>query len=178
MSKISKITLLEMRFEYMRMLKEVGDLENVEAYPYKNNRFVTDENWEVNVDFDRIPYGMFDQLNIPTKRQNTFNVSYDVNGEQSQYKKTNYKQLIRILKTVADIIKDFINSDSKVEALAFLAANKDPQKLITRTDSQKSAIYKSIIVQSISKLDSKWKLKEVEVGGPEFNGFILIKEKI
>jgi hypothetical protein len=182
MSKIdpdkSKITLLEMRTEYLRILHEVGDLENVEAYPYENNNFTTDENWKVKVDFDVVPFTEFEQLNLPTKRGNTYNVSYDVNGEQSQYKKTTYKQLIRILKTVSDIVVDFVKGKDTVEALGFLAANKDPQKLITHTDPQKSAIYKVIIVKSISKLGSKWKLREVEIGGPEFRGFVLIKTKI
>jgi hypothetical protein len=182
MSKINpdnkKVTLLEMRFEYMRMLKEVGDLENVEAYPYENNSFTTEENWKVKVDFDVVPFAEFEQLNLPTKRRNTYNVSYDVNGEQSQYKKTTYKQLIRILKTVSNIVVDFVRGKDTVEALGFLAANKDPQKLITHTDSQKSAIYKAIIVKSISKLGSEWKLREVEIGGPEFKGFVLIKAKI
>jgi hypothetical protein len=182
MSKIDsdkgKITLLEMRTQYLRILKEVGDLENVEAYPYENNSFTTDENWKVKVDFDIIPFAQFEQLNLPTKRRNTYNVSYDVNGEQSQYKKTTYKQLIRILKTVSDIVVDFVKDKGTVEALGFLATNKDPQKLITHTDPQKSAIYKAIIVKSISKLGPEWKLREIEIGGPEFKGFVLIKTKI
>ena len=182
MSKIApasrKVTLLEMRIEYLRILQEVGDLENVEPYPYENNSFTTDENWKVKVDFDVIPFTLFDQLNLPTKRRATYNVSYDVNGEQSQYSKTTYKQLIRILKTVSNIIIDFVKDKDTVEALGFLAANKDPQKLITHTDSQKSAIYKAIIVKSISKLGSEWKLREVEIGGPEYKGFVLIKVKI
>lgn len=179
MSKIdpNKITLLEMRTQYLRILQEVGDLENVEAYPYENNSFTTDENWKVKVDFDVVPFAEFKQLNLPTKRRNTYNVSYDVNGEQSQYKKTTYKQLIKILKTVSDIVNYFISNNDKVEALTFLAANKDPKKLITHTDPQKSSIYKSIIIKNISKLGQEWKLREVEIGGPEFMGFILIKNR-
>jgi hypothetical protein len=182
MSKINpdnrKITLLEIRTQYLCILQEVGDLENITPYPYENNSFTTEENWKVKVDFDVIPFAEFEQLNIPTKRRNTYNVSYDVNGDQSQYKKTTYKQLIRILKTVSDIVVDFVKDKNTVEALGFLAANKDPQKLITHTDPQKSAIYKAIIVKSISKLGSEWKLREVEIGGSEFKGFVLIKTKI
>jgi hypothetical protein len=174
----NKITLLEMRTEYLRILQEVGDLENVEPYPYENNSFTTDEGWKVKVDFDIIPFSAFEQLNLPTKRRNTYNVGYHINGEQSQYKKTTYKQLIRILKTVSNIIIDFIKNKDTVEVLVFLAANKDPQKLITHTDPQKSAIYKVIIVKSISKLGLGWKLRDIEIGGPEFKGFVLIKTKI
>jgi hypothetical protein len=172
-----KITLLEMRTQYLRIIKEVGDLKNIETYPYNNNTFTTDEGWVVKVDFERIPFSSFDQLNIPTNRFKTYNVGYDINGTQSQYKQTTYKQLIKILKTVSDIVKEFIKNNSDLEALCFIAANKDPQKLMTHTDPQKSAIYKSIIVKSISELGSEWKLREVEVGGPEFNGFVLIKNK-
>ena len=172
-----KINLIEIRTQYLRILKEIGDLENIEVYPYENNSFITDENWKIKVDFDIIPFPAFEQLNIPTSRFKTFNVSYDVNGEQSQYKKTTYNQLIKILKTVSNIIIDFVKNKETVEALAFLAANKDPQKLITHTDPQKSAIYKSIIIKNIQKLGSKWKLREVEIRSSEFMGFILIKEK-
>lgn len=172
-----KINLIEIRTQYLRILKEVGDLENIETYPYENNRFITDENWKIKVDFDIIPFPSFERLNIPTNRFHTFNVSYDVNGEQSQYKKTTYNQLIKILKTISDIIIDFVKNDETIEALGFLAANKDPQKLITHTDPQKSAIYKAIIIKNIKKLGSKWKLREVEIGSSEFIGFVLIKEK-
>ena len=177
MEKENKITLLEMRDQYLRILKEIGDLENIEPYTYQNNSFTTDENWKVKVDFDIVPFTSFEQLNLPTKRRNTYNVSYDVNGDQSQYSKTSYKQLIKILKTVSDIVIDFVKGKDTVEALCFLAANKDPKKLITNTDPQKSAIYKTIIVKNISKMDSKWKLREVEIGGSEFMGFVLIKQK-
>lgn len=170
-----KISLIEMRHQYVRMLQEVGDLENIESYSYENNSFTTDENWKVKVDFDVVPFAEFEQLNLPTKRRNTYNVSYDVNGDQSQYEKTTYRQLIRILKTVSDIVKDFIKANTEVEALTFLAANKDPQKLLTHTDPQKSAIYKTIIVKAISKLGPSWKLREVEIGGTQFSGFVLLK---
>ena len=174
---MKRITLLEMRVQYLRILQEVGDLDNIESYPYQDSSFVTEEGWKVEVGFEVIPYAEFEQLNIPTKRRNTINVSYSINGEHSQHSKTTYKQLIRILKTVSDIIKDFVKGNSRVEALVFLAANKDSKKLLTHTDPQKSAIYKSIVVKSVSKLDSKWKLRDFEIGGPEFAGFALVKIK-
>lgn len=175
MKKKKNITLLEMRTAYVNMLNEIGDLKNIESYPYEDNKFSTDENWTVKVDFDVIPFASFEQLNLPTKRRNTFNVSYTINGEQSQYVKTTYKELIKILKTVSDIVKDFIKNKNELEALVFLAANKDQQKLVTHTDPQKSALYKLIITKTISELNPGWKLKEFEIGGPDFNGFALIK---
>jgi len=177
MKEKKNITLLEMRIAYVNMINEIGDLKNIESYPYKDNKFTTDENWTVKVDFDVVPFAAFEQLNLPTKRRNTFNVSYTINGEQSQYQKTTYKELIKILKTVSDIVKDFVKSKNDLEALVFLAANKDQQKLATHTDPQKSSLYKLIIVKTIAELSSEWKLKEFEIGGPNFNGFILAKIK-
>jgi hypothetical protein len=167
-----------MRTEYLRILQEVGDLENIEPYPYKDNSFITEENWKVKVEFDVVPFAEFEYLHLPTKRRNTYNVSYDINGDQSQYKKTTYKKLIKILKTISDIVIEFIKNKDTVEALCFLASNKDPRKLVTHTDPQKSAIYKAIIIKKISKLDAEWKLREVEIGGSEFKGFVLVKTKI
>ena len=177
MKEKKNITLLEMRIAYVNMLNEIGDLKNIESYPYEGNKFTTDENWTVKVDFDVVPFAEFEQLNLPTKRRNTFNVSYTINGEQSQYKKTTYKELIKILKTVSDIVKDFVESKNNLEALIFLAANKDQQKLATHTDPQKSALYKLIITKTMSELNPGWKLKEFEIGGSNFNGFILSKIK-
>lgn len=181
MSKIStdklKISLLEMRTQYLKILKEVGDLENIESYLYDNNSFTTDEGWIVNVEFEEIQVLTFQLLNLHTEREYTFNVSYNINGEQSQYAKTTYKQLLKILKTISNIIKNFIQINNKTEALVFLAANKDSNKLLTHTDPQKSAIYKTIVIKTLSQLESKWKIKDFEIGNSDFNGFALIKQK-
>lgn len=171
-------TLLEMRLSLLNILNEVGDLEGVEAYPYSNNTFTTDEGWQVKVDLSVIPFGEFQLLNIPTKRFNTINVEYTIEGEQSQYKKATYKELIKILKTVSDIVLQYVKDNPNTEALVFFAANKDPQNLLTKTDPQKSKLYKTIVVKRLSLLGPDWKLRNVEIGGSDFSGFVIYKTKL
>jgi hypothetical protein len=178
LSNMNKPSLLEMRMSLLNILNEVGDLEGVEAYPYSNNTFTTDQGWQVTVELSVIPFGEFQLLNIPTKRPNTINVEYTIEGEQSQYKKTTYKELIKILKTVTDIVLQYVKDNPKTEALVFFAANKDPQNLLTKTDSQKSALYKTIVVKRLSQLGPNWKLKDVEIGGSDFSGFVIYKTKL
>lgn len=167
-----------MRIQLINILNEVGDLEGIEAYPYSSNKFITDNGWEVSVELSVIPFGEFQSLNIPTKRRNTINVSYSIEGEESQYKKTTYKELIKILKTVTDIVLQYVKDHPNTEALVFFAANKDPQNLLTKTDPQKSSLYKTIVLKRMSQLGPGWKLKEVEVGGSDFTGFVIYKSKI
>ena len=59
MKEKKNITLLEMRIAYVNMLNEIGDLKNIESYPYEGNKFTTDENWTVKVDFDVVPFAEF-----------------------------------------------------------------------------------------------------------------------
>lgn len=178
LSNMNKPSLLEMRMSLLNILNEVGDLEGVEAYPYSNNMFTTDQGWQVTVELSVIPFEEFQLLNIPTKRPNTINVEYTIEGEQSQYKKATYKELIKILKTVTDIVLQYVKDHPKTEALVFFAANKDPQNLLTKTDPQKSALYKTIVVKRLSQLGPNWKLKDVEVEGSDFSGFVIYKTKL
>lgn len=175
---MKKTILLEMRDALLRLISEAGDLENIESYPHTNEQFITDEGWQVKVEMSVIPFNEFQTLYIPTKRRNTINVSYSVEGEQSQYEKTTYKGLIKILKTVSDIVLEYVKQNPNTQALVFFAANKDPQNLLTKTDPQKSTIYKTIVIKRMSKLGPEWKLKDVEVGGPEFSGFVIYKPKL
>jgi hypothetical protein len=172
-----RITLLEMKLQYARMLKEVGDLESIQSYPYSDNHFTTEEGWKIDVNFEDLDSEDFDLMDLQTDPKKSFNVGYAINGVDSQYAKTTYKKLIRILKTVSDMIVDFVKKNRETEALVFIASNKDPDKALTDTDPQKSALYKTVIVKNISKLGGRWKIKELEVDGFGYIGFALIKDK-
>jgi hypothetical protein len=179
------ITLLELKNQSDKIIKEVGDLENVESYLYdkivstKNvaiNRFKTDEDWTVNVQIVTLKQSDFDSLKLPSKREDTFNIGYKVEGNESQYAKTTYSKLIRILKTITDIVLDFVESHPNADTLLFLAANKDPEKLLSHTDNQKSALYKTIVIKRLHRLGSDWKIKDVDVNNdPNFTGFVIYK---
>lgn len=174
---MNKIGLLEMRVELLKIIKESGDLENIQSYQHSNGTFTTEQGWKVEVDFPVIDDFYFSMMKIPTERKNSVNVTYSIEGEESQYSKTTYRELIKILKTVSDIIIEYANNNPNTEAFKFFAANKDSSKLLSKTDPQKTAIYKTIVVKSLSKLGKDWKLKDVKIGGTGFNGFVIYKNK-
>ena len=174
---MKKIGLLEMKVELLKIIKESGDLENIDSYPHSNGRFITEQGWKVEVEFTVIGDFYFSMMKIPTEIKNSINVSYSIEGEESQYSKTTYRELIKILKTVSDIIVEYANNNPNTEAFCFFAANKDASELLLKTDPQKTAIYKTIVVKRLSKLGKDWKLKDVKVGGTGFNGFVIYKNK-
>ena len=165
-------SLLELKLHLIKIIKESGDLENIDAYPYKNNKFETEEGWKVKVIFKEIPEDYSEYFKLP---KNTINVGYSIEGNQSQHKKTTYSKLIKILKTVSDITIDYVKLNKKIEGLTFFAANKNADKLLSHTDSQKTAIYKAIVLNRISKLGSNWTARDLEVDS-NYKGFILYKK--
>lgn len=179
------ITLLELKRQADRLIKEIGDLERVEPYSYQQiisaknvaiYQFKTDEDWTVRVQISTLGQPEFDSLKLPGKRENAYNIAYSVEGEQSQYKKTTYSKLIKILKTITYIVLEFVKKYPDAEALIFLAANKDPQKLLSNTDSQKSAIYKTIVIKQMNSFGHNWKLRDINVGDDvNFTGFAIYK---
>jgi hypothetical protein len=166
-------SLLELKLHLIKIIKESGDLENIEAYPYKNNKFETEEGWKVQVSFKNLPEDYYDYFNLP---MNTVNVGYSIEGNQSQYEKTTYSKLIKVLKTVSDITINYAKQNKKIEGLTFFAANKQADKLLTHTDSQKTSIYKAIVLNRISKLGSNWTVRDLELDSG-YKGFLLYKNK-
>lgn len=171
--KNKKPILLELKLHLVKILKESGDLENIEAYPHKNNEFETEEGWKVKVEFNNLDKEHVDHFNVPI---NTKNVAYSIEGNDSQYKKTTYSKLIKILKTVSDIVIEYAKQNKKLEGLTFFASNKKAEKLLSHTDSQKTAIYKAIVLSRLSKLGSNWTVRDIEVDS-DYKGFILYKNK-
>lgn len=178
-----------MKGQLMRIVNELGDLENIEVYPNKKitkdfTEFKTESGLKciVNIsDIKKNDYGYkllkVDDLNL----ENIKNVGYNINGNESQYKKTNFKELIKILKTVSDIVINNVKNDTSIDGLVFVAANKDEKKILARTDPQKDKLYKTIVLSSMANqrlMDEigNWKLKDFELA-PNFNGFMIYKEK-
>ena len=48
----SKISILEVKLTLESIIKEVGDLNNIETYPYVNNEFTTDDGLHVVVNLE------------------------------------------------------------------------------------------------------------------------------
>jgi len=170
-----KSTTLSLKIILESIIKETGDLENIIPYDYINGEFITEEGWKVVVKFSHIKEPDYSYLNLPFRQKNVKAVEYTIEGEQSQYKKTTYSKLIKILKTISDITIEYINDNPNLQALVFFAANKDPDQLLSNTDPQKSAIYKAIVLKQISQLGQKWIIKDIDLH-TSFNGFILYKK--
>lgn len=171
--KNNKPTLLELKLHLINIIKESGDLENIDAYQYKNNQFETEEGWKVKVVFNKVPNGYLDYFKLPS---NSINVGYSIEGNESQHEKTTYSKLIKILKTVSDIVIDYANKNKKVEGLMFFAASKDSAKLLTHSDPQKTAIYKAIVLKRISKLGLNWTVRDLELDN-DYKGFLIYKKQ-
>jgi hypothetical protein len=170
-----KLNTLSLKIILESIIKETGDLKGIISYDYTNGEFTTEEGWKVIVKFSHIKEPDYSYLNLPFRQRNVKAVEYTIEGEQSQYKKTTYSKLIKILKTVSDITIEYINNSPNLQALVFFAANKDPDQLLFNTDPQKSAIYKAIILKQISQLGQKWIVKDIDIHA-SYNGFILYKK--
>ena len=97
-------------------------------------------------DFDQIPFTK--QFYLPTKFQSldkTYNVAYDVSGDDVQFSQSDIKTLLTILSTVTAIVKDFIASEDP-NALYIEATEKQEGKI------QKSNLYKAYILHQLKTI--------------------------
>lgn len=171
---MGKTILLRLLLE--EIIKEIGDLENIHPYPYKGNSFVTDEGWKVKVYFDLPLTSNLDAYNIPTNplRKEATEIAYDVEGVESQFKKTTYQELIKIIKTISEIVLKFIKSHPEKKAFVFFGASKKGNAF--ETDAQKNKLYKAVIINQIKKsLGEEWILKNIDLSN-NFKGFTIYKK--
>ena len=75
----------------------------------------------------------------------TYNVAYDVSGDDVQFSQSNIKTLLTIISTVTSIVKDFIKSQDP-NALYIEATEKQEGKV------QKSNLYKAYILQQLKTI--------------------------
>ena len=88
------------------------------------------------------------QFYLPAKFQSldkTYNVAYDVSGDDVQFSQSDIKTLLKILSTVVNIIKDFISAKDP-NALYIEATEKQEGKI------QKSNLYKAYILQQLKTI--------------------------
>ena len=124
------------------LILEVGDMNNQIPYdiqtPSKSKaEFFTDlgkkvsieiqqidhEMFERGVDLDSVPDIFFDSYNLTKKNKNLFNLTFDVNGSETQGAKTDLKGYFKIMKTILDFANDFIDKN-KPFAIIILAEEK------------------------------------------------------
>lgn len=139
------------------IITEVGDLQNIQSYQWTKKS-------DISYDFDVI-YGddtlrgnvmlsklsdeerslmKFNPVVQPEKADSIFNIGYTIQGTSSQHIVTNFKVLIRILKTVSDIIEHQIQSFPNSIFTIFEESKTDKVE-----PAQKSKLYQAIMTQNM-----------------------------
>jgi hypothetical protein len=166
---------------YEQIIKEVGDLENITPYEWNKiskikYNFLDKDGDKIYVDFQLYDKNDLESIEFSSNIQDptkVYNVSYSLQGKQSQYKKDDYVSLIKIIKTVFDILKDFITNESP-SGITFFAGNKNEDFILSKTDPQKGRLYKTILLKNLSKFPG-WSFTDTNLGD-DFKGFIFYKK--
>jgi hypothetical protein len=163
-------------------ITEVGDLKGIKPFPYNSNQILGDTyEFTSNIGKVNVFYEELEQsdtnLNVKyegfdyTKPQ--VNVGYDLEGVDSQYLKSNPRELFKILKTVVNITNEYIKDESPY-ALLFFGVSKDGS---LQGDKQKNSLYLSIMNQNLPtgyRL-SKATIKPVFLS-KEMEGYVLFRK--
>jgi len=167
--------MIKLKLLYEQILKEVGDLENIKSYLYSNNSFKTNQEWRVDVEFKEFDNKEIEALGINIKYYPSpiYNVNFNIEGDESQFSKTTLDEYLKIIKTVVEICKDFIE-EKHPNGLVFSAASKNPNNLFT-TDPQKSKFYKVVVIKQLNKTPG-WKLIDLPLDD-KFKGFMMYNKK-
>lgn len=146
------------------VISEVGDIENIDSYSFTKNsnqtyEFETEQGDKVKVIFLVAPLSI---LKIKDPLVDKFiNIGFTISGSETQLKKTTYSYLIKILKTITDVIVDYLKTNHP-KYLFLSATNKSDEKSMIEFDNQKSRLYQAIMIKNINKLpeyNGKWKYK-------------------
>lgn len=137
-------------------LMEYGDLKNIEPYSFvqkdsSNYTFDSEEGSNVDVIFTKITELEVKHTKIPKiidkkKISSYFNLGYKVQGVESQAKKSDFKELLRIMKTITIVVDDFLGKNNGAALLVF-EQNKNPK--LRNYKGQKSLLYNAVITQNL-----------------------------
>jgi hypothetical protein len=152
--KIDKFELIQIINEN---INEILDFNNVDIYDYnyygKNpliGEFILDDNSKVKVLQQKInPLS----LNIPkvfNSDNGIINLIFTIDDITTQYKKTDLKELLKIIKTVTIIIKKFIDSIQN-NPIYILHAESKIKNEFELNDRQKRELYIMILLKHLPK---------------------------
>lgn len=166
--------MIKLKIILENLLKEVGDLDNIGTYKVINNSFITDLGLKVNIYFQEYDIQDLKALNLNTNiyQPPVYNVVFNVEGDEHQFIKTDLKEYLKIIKTVANVCEEFIKNNN-INGLTFFAASKNRNELF-KTDPQKSKFYKVIILKQLTKIPN-WGLVNLPLDD-EFKGFMIYKK--
>lgn len=143
---------------FKQIINEVGDLEGLNAFPYKKissdkYSFLTPNNETIEVRFTPI---LSTIIKPELPEFEVTNVGFTVNGNDSQHSKNEGGYLLVILKTVFDITMEYIQNNNPSH-LFISGTNKDIDNSIISWDKQKTELYQAIVIKNLHKLPGNWK---------------------
>lgn len=150
-----KIKLIEL---LMDVIQEVGDLKNIQPFKFtltnnggKFNIDHQDKTFRVNVSLTLWGSEYHKWLDFPPivdiKDKSIYSVGYDVEGDDTQVFKGDLRILIRIIKTVSEIVKDFINKNQSQNPIFVISATG--KKGESYEDQQKLNLYRAVLTQNL-----------------------------
>lgn len=174
--------MIKLKLLLEQIIKEVGEIDKIEPYSWEKisnikYKFFDKDGDLINVIFnkyskDDIEYILNKSKALPNSNE-YYNVSYNIEEKETQYKKDNYLSLLKIIKTVYDIIKDFINNKD-ISGLTFFARNKNEDFFLSKTDPQKEMLYKAVLLKNIQNFPG-WSFVDSNLDD-DFKGFIFYKK--
>jgi len=173
--------MIKLKIILEQVIKEVGDLDKIE--PYKWNKvskteyeFFDKDNDKIYVRFQLFTKQDLEYLKFSSNIKDltkVYNVTYSIKGIESQYKKDNYSSLLQIIKTIFDIVKDFISNENP-SGLLFFAGNKNEDFILSKTDPQKEMLYKAVLLKNLKNFPG-WSFADSNLDD-DFKGFIFYKK--
>jgi hypothetical protein len=161
---------LNLRALLNEVILEVGDMEQISPYKYSKTsnisyNFITEQNDTVNVEFPTYPLkDIKDSLPNDIDENGEFtNIEFSIEGVDSQFKKSNYKYLVKILKTILNITLDYLENNYP-KYILIAASNKSPLKSQDEFDPQKTQLYQSMVLKNLNKLpkyDGNWGYRKI-----------------
>jgi hypothetical protein len=143
--------------ELVNELNEVFDFNNIKGYKLNrlSNRHFQAKEIGLDINFIDIKGKLLDFLPEYLNPKNSFNVSFSINGTDDQAYKTDLKSYLPIMKSVVNVIKEFIQSDDP-DLLMIISSDRTGAK---SNDPKKDKIYK-VLVQKF--LPINWTYLEVD----------------
>ena len=142
---------------FEEIVNEVGDLNNIPVFEYSLNSnggtfdFEFEDNKaECKVSFTQMPTEVYHLIDLPPivpRNKEIISVGFDIEGTDEQYLKSNYRLLLRIIKTVTEIITDSLYRYPKDAIFVIMARDKTGRGY---NDSQKMDLYKIVLQQNLS----------------------------
>jgi len=151
--KIDKFELIEIINE--SLINEILDFNKIDSYEYNyygNNpligEFYLEDNSRIKVVKQKINPIFLDIPQVFDLKNGIINIVFSINDITTQYKKTTFKELIKIIKTVVLIIKKFIDSNND-NPIYVIHAEPKIENEFQISDRQKRELYKMILLKHL-----------------------------